>query len=135
MGLLALLVFVASIIAFFSEEFLQFFKKFFAIRGMLLIFPLLVVSGFVMAYMHEVLNALLWLQTQLRYVMLKSVNMLPFRTGAAFIVEVFYLLLIPSLFAHGVYWFAKYKHLKNELLWATRIYPFLWTFLIILWIT
>ncbi len=134
LGLLAFLVLAASIISFFSDEFAQFFKKLFKIKGAYVFLPLLVASGLIRLYKDLFLGVLLTFQTWLRYIMIQLMSCLPFHTGAAFITQVMCLFILSSLPAWGLYWLVKTKKWGKATEWAGRAYVGLWFFLIMLWI-
>ena len=136
MELLALLVFIASIITFFSGEFGRLFRKIYSIPGAPVVLPLLIISGFLVAYMQNVLSFLLWNQSGLRFTMIKLVECLPFHTGAAFITEVICLFLFTTIPVWGLYWSmrSQIQYLKKAKPYATHVYAVLWIYLVILWI-
>ncbi|MDR3443142.1 MAG: hypothetical protein P4L65_09005 [Legionella sp.] len=54
---LAAVIFIASIVVFFSQEFIRTFKKMYAIKGVALFFPLIVASWLVYTFDYWVLWA------------------------------------------------------------------------------
>ncbi|AUH72165.1 hypothetical protein [Legionella sainthelensi] len=79
---LALLVFLGSILVFFSEEFIKIFKKLFAIKGAKLFIPLFLASWLIYTFDFWFLWIAFYLRETLLYVVMFLTSIMPFRTGA-----------------------------------------------------
>ena len=95
---LLLVVFCSAILVFFSREFGAFFKKIFAIPGVKLLLPLLLVTGLIVYFETWVLFGLLYLKIALHNLQAFIEAILPFKMGAestASIIILFGLTLLP----------------------------------------
>jgi hypothetical protein len=79
---LALLVFLSSIVVFFSEEFIRLFKKFFAIKGTKLLFPLFALSWLIYSFDFWVMWGIFYVREKLYDALNYLVHIMPFRQGA-----------------------------------------------------
>lgn len=79
---LALLVFLGSILVFFSEEFIKMFKKLFAIKGAKLFIPLFLASWLIYTFDFWFLWAVFYLRETLLYIMFFLTSIMPFQKGA-----------------------------------------------------
>jgi hypothetical protein len=134
MTLLAFLVIIAAIIAFFLDEFSATLKKIFSISWLRGILPLLAVSGCLMSFKNSVLLMLLSCQTYFRYLMVLIYQYLPNTVWGGYIAQLSVLFLMTSLPVWCFYGVLKYKRWGNPLAWATRMYMFVWIFLVIFWV-
>lgn len=89
---LALVVLFCSIAVMFSQEIGNFFKKIFAIPGMKLLLPLIVVSLLVVYYEPWVFWGLLHIKTILHTMAATLANWLPFEAAALFLANVIILM-------------------------------------------
>lgn len=121
---LALVVFFAAILVLFSQEFINIFKKIFAIKGAKLFLPLFIGSWLVVDfediflwgiyYFRETLNAIVWFFSQI----------IPFQ-GAYSIVLIIWLTIISvvPVFLLDMYLVKKtYKHYEYPYITSTLIW-------------
>lgn len=94
---LAIVVFCASIAAFFAQEFGSMFKRFFAIPGMKLLFPLVVASWFIEIYEEWGLWLLLRIQAWLHQFVHKLHVLIPFEQGSLHFTKIVYLFFVACL--------------------------------------
>lgn len=97
---LALVVFFASILILFSDEFIKLFKKLFAVKGAKLFIPLFVASWLVSHYEFWVWWEMFYLRERLRYMLNFLVQIMPFQLGAkpiALIILLVFLSVVPVL--------------------------------------
>jgi len=83
---LVLIVCIAAIFCFFSQEFIQLLKKIFAIRGVLLLLPLALASWFVFNYDYLVLWGLYYIRDVLNHMNGLLINALPEKQYSADII-------------------------------------------------
>jgi len=134
MTLLAFLVIIAAIIAFFLDELSGTLKKIFSVGWLRVMLPLLAVSGCLMSFKNTLLLMLLSCQTYCRYLMVLIVQFLPNTLWGGYIAQQSVLFLMTSIPVWCLYGVLKYKHWGNPYAWATRTYLILWIFLLILWV-
>jgi hypothetical protein len=91
---LALVVFLGSILIFFSDEFIKFFKKLSAVKGAKLFIPLFIASWFVSHYEFWVLLGMLYLRERLGYISNFLVQIMPFQLGSRFVVLIILLVFL-----------------------------------------
>ena len=96
-GTLAIVVFCASIAAFFAQEFGRMFKKFFAIPGTKLLVPLVIASWIIEIYEEWGLWLLLRIQAWLHQFVHKLHALIPFEQGSLPFTKIVYLFFIASL--------------------------------------
>ncbi len=96
-GTIALVVFCASIAAFFAQEFGRMFKRFFAIPGVKLLVPLIVASWFIEIYEEWGLWLLLRIQVWLHQFVYKLHALIPFEKGSLPFTKIVYLCFVASL--------------------------------------
>ncbi len=94
---IALIVFLASIAAFFAQEFGRMFKKLFAIPGMKLLLPLVLASWLIIVYEEWGLWLLLRVQGALHSLIHRLHALVPFENGSLPFAKVIYLFLMASL--------------------------------------
>ncbi|WED42339.1 hypothetical protein [Legionella cardiaca] len=92
----ALVVVGCAIVVLFSREFGNFFKKMFAIRGMKLFLPLILVSTLVVYYEYWISVGLLNIKWVLHRVASMIADWLPF-TGALLVANILVLMLVSVL--------------------------------------
>lgn len=126
---LALVVFGSSIAVFFSNEWHALFKKVFAIPGVKLFMPLLIVSCFIEKYALNEYWLLTGLQALITHFIRFCAAVLPFQTGALHISKIIYLFLFACLPA----WILCFREKRKELdpMWPKpyRIGVALWVIL------
>lgn len=110
---LALLVFISAITVAFSKEFGGLFKKFFAIPGVKLILPLLIMTLLVIHFEPWVLWALLYIKFTLHSSIDWLAALLPFETGAKIIASVLLMMGITILPVIAFNAWIKYKTYQN----------------------
>ena len=134
-GLLAFLVLSAAIISFFLDDFKSLFKKLFALPGVELLLPLIILSVLLVLYNDEVFNGLYSLQGLLRQGMLALMHARSFNLGVLITTSVMGIFLLTSLPGFGVYWLVKYMEWGNPAVWALRTSGILLIFWVFLWIS
>lgn len=106
---IALIVFLASIAAFFAQEFGRMFKKLFAIPGTKLLLPLLLASWLIVVYEEWGRWLLLRLQVALHSLVHRLHILVPFEKGSLPFAKVMYLFLIATL----PIWFSELAALRK----------------------
>lgn len=122
---LALVVLVAAIVVLFSQEFIQLFKKIFAIKGAKLVLPLLVISWLIYTFDYLVLLVIYYYSDALNSVITFLSNLLPFQTGAYPIVMILVLTtisVVPVIALEHYLWKKNYKHYQYPYLTSTLIW-------------
>ncbi|MFZ4077168.1 MAG: hypothetical protein ACOYKA_04195 [Legionellaceae bacterium] len=126
MGTMVILVVLASIIIFFSEELSKIFKKIIKIKGASLILPLLFASWVVVHYDARLSYALLAMQRYLHQFILSFAQAFPFKWGAVSIVTFFFLTSFSALPAYVFYEVAVRKKMRHAEYWVSLTYALLW---------
>ncbi len=124
---LALVVFVFSIIVFFSQEFTNIFKKIFAISGAKILLPLAICSWGVYTFDVWFLWGIYYIRDLLHMAVASLMRLLPFQKGAQPIASILLLTLlsvVPSLFIQWLtfrkrYVEFKYPYLTSTIIWIT----------------
>ncbi|KTD20534.1 Uncharacterised protein [Legionella lansingensis] len=93
---LALLVLFCAIVVFFSNEFANFFKKLFAIRGMKLLLPLILATTLIVLYEHWVSWGVLYARWLLHVAVTTMANRFPF-PGSLLITKILILMVLAVL--------------------------------------
>lgn len=122
---LASIVLLTSIIVFFSQEFGNMFKKFFAIRGMKLFVPLILASALVVNFEPWILAGLLSIKRVLHAILAWLQSMLPAYSITLPALTIILLLIISITPVMGIdYWIRRksrlgyrYKMLTSLVLW------------------
>lgn len=94
---IALITFLASIAAFFAQEFGRMFKKLFAIPGMKLLLPLALASWLIIVYEEWGLWLLLRAQIATHQLVHRLHALVPFEQGSLPFIKIIFLFLIASL--------------------------------------
>ncbi|KTC86035.1 MULTISPECIES: hypothetical protein [Legionella] len=106
---IALVVLASSIVVFFAKEFSDFFKKVFAIPGMTLILPLLLVTALIVNFENWVYLGLAHIQTFLLSLSTKLASWMPFRLGANYVANILVLMGFSFLPVLGLQYWVKRK--------------------------
>lgn len=133
MSILPLVVIIASVVAFFLDEFTHLFKKIFEKRWMQIVTPLLISSILVMIYYEELLSILLTLQSYYRYAMLFVFQTLPYKWMAGFFAQFLIIFFTASTPASIVFALLNYRKSAHTKTWTTYVYFFMWVISILLW--
>lgn len=91
---LVLIVCLAAIISFFSQEFKSVFKKIFDVKGMKLFLPLILGSWFVFTYDYVVLEVLFYIRDKLNGMNTFLIEILPHQQYIADVILIFLLTLV-----------------------------------------
>lgn len=83
---LVIVVSIAALLCFFSQEFMRFIKKIFAIKGVPLVLPLALASWFVFTYDYLALWALLYVRDVLDHMNQLLIRVLPEKQYTADII-------------------------------------------------
>lgn len=75
---LTLVILLAAIIVFFSQEFIQIFKTIFAIKGVMLFLPLFIVSWLIFTFDYWTLQVISYCQQILSEILTFLVSIMPF---------------------------------------------------------
>lgn len=121
---LALVVFSAAILVLFSQEFIGFFKKIFAIKGAKLFLPLLIASWLVVDFEDIFVWGLYYFREILNAIVLFLSQIIPFQ-GAYSIVLIILLTIISvvPVFLFDMYLIKKtYKHYEYPYITSTLIW-------------
>lgn len=94
---LTLVILLGAITVFFSQEFLGFFKKIFAIKGMKLFLPLFIASWLVFTFDHWGLWGIYYYRQILSYVLVFLVDIMPFSYMAEHVALIILLATISVL--------------------------------------
>ena len=107
---IAIIVFLASIASFFSQEFTRLFKKIFAIPGVKLILPLFLASFIIIFYEEFGQWLLVRFQIFLHKVVVKLDMILPFKTGFISLGRIISLFIIASV----PIWIAEWSAIRKK---------------------
>lgn len=122
---LAILVFFASIIVFFSQEFIRMFKRIFAIWGAKTIIPLAVASWAVFTFDYWFLWAIYYYKELLQRSCDFLTELMPFQQGAALVAAIILLTVISVAPVYFLDLFLRkrtYKHYKYPYVTSTMIW-------------
>ena len=109
---ISLVVFCASIAAFFAQEFGRLFKKFFALPGVKLLLPLILASSLLIIYEEFEYWLLLQFQQTLHQLIFKLDNAVPFE-GSLSLSRIISLFIIASFPIWIAKWSVRRKKYKN----------------------
>ena len=127
---LTLIVVIASICMFFSQEFASLFNKIANIPGVKLLAPLVLASWVIERYENWVLWSLLKLKGWFHYVILELAKFLPFEMAAISVthaLHIFLLTILPMLVLHIVaktkprYELWPHTYLLGMMTWITLV--------------
>jgi hypothetical protein len=126
---LALVVFFASIIVFFSQEFIDLFKKIMAIPGALLLLPLLLATSLIYHYQQWILPALHYYQDVLNTILIYLLKIMPRYSMISYLMLVLLLtfisvvpvLLLDQLSRYRTYKRYPYPYVTSTLIWLLNI--------------
>lgn len=123
---LAMVVFFASIMVFFSQEFINTFKRIFAIKGAKTIIPIAIASWAVYTFDYWFLWAIYYYREFLKACLTLLTDMIPFHRGADSIALIVLLTLLSVLPMSILMWYRRYRNYKPY------GYPYLTSALIII---
>lgn len=129
MGTMVILVVLASIVIFFSEELSKVLKKIIKIKGASLILPLFFASWFVVYYDARFSYALLAIQRSLNQFILSVAQAFPFKWGAVSLATFFFLTSFSALPVYVFYEVAVRKKMRHAEYWVSLAYALLWIIL------
>jgi len=124
---IAVIVFCASIAAFFAQEFGRMFKKFFSIPGFKLLIPLIIASWLIEMYEEWGLWLLLRIQAWLHQFVHQLHRLVPFEQGSLPLTKIIYLFLVASL----PIWIFRLATFRN---WSRKHTPHTYWVGLVLWI-
>ncbi|WP_028388279.1 hypothetical protein [Legionella fairfieldensis] len=121
----ALVVLTCSIIVFFSQEFVNFFKKLFAIPGMTLFLPLLLITALLVYYEPWFSWILSIIQTIFDKLVVAIANVLSFHRGVKYVASVLVLWSLSVLpvwiidvwYKRKTYHAFSYSYLISTVIW------------------
>lgn len=125
MATLVLLVCIAAIFCFFSQEFMRLFKKILAVKGVLLLLPLALASWFVFNYEHLVLLFLYYVRDVLNHINNFLTGLMPstpYTTAIILIVLLTAISVAPVLLMNIWYYKKTYKPAPHPYLISTLIW-------------
>ncbi|KTD32990.1 hypothetical protein Lnau_2638 [Legionella nautarum] len=105
----ALVVLLSSIVVFFSKEFSDLFKKIFAIAGMKLLLPLLLVTALIVNFEPWIYMLLTHIQGFLWALSTKLASWMPFQRGANYVANILVLMAFSFLPVMGLQYWVKRK--------------------------
>ncbi|MFI4963633.1 MAG: hypothetical protein ACHP6H_07245 [Legionellales bacterium] len=123
---LAMVVFFASIMVFFSQEFIRLFKRVMSVPGATLVLPLALVSWVVYAFDYWLLWGVFYYRECLQYIYRFLIRMLPFPQYAPSVALVLLMTLISVLPIYLLNWYSrkqtyhpyKYPYVTSSIIWT-----------------
>ena len=133
--MIAVIVFLSSIVLIFSQEFARMIQKIAAIPGVKLFVPLALGSLIIEYYELWFLWFLTWCQAQLRDIMFIIASIMPFQFGAYQVIQITILFVLACLPAWFVWLMEKRKKMFTQVLSPYYVGHILWIIAVFLLIT
>lgn len=133
MSALPFLVILAAIVAFFQDEFAQFFRQLFSHAWIRFLLPLLIVEVIIESYYQTVSMVLIFAQTRMHAIMLSFFKCFPYAGWAAVFSQFIFLFGITTL-PILCFWAWSKRFSTSEIEENLTVsYAVFWLFFILLW--